>query len=88
MSMLTIRNLSDATHARLKRRAAARGRSMEAEVRAILDETVARDDEPVDLFKAFRRFAEEARLTDAEVDVIFGERLKSTPRIVDFGDEP
>ena len=34
---LTVRNLSPATKARLARRAAAKGRSLEAEVRAILD---------------------------------------------------
>jgi hypothetical protein len=34
---LTVRNLSPATKARLARRAKARGRSLEAEVRAILD---------------------------------------------------
>jgi hypothetical protein len=34
---LTVRNLSPTTKARLARRAAAKGRSLEAEVRAILD---------------------------------------------------
>ena len=34
---LTVRNLSPATKARLVRRATAKGRSLEAEVRAILD---------------------------------------------------
>lgn len=34
---LTVRNLSPATKARLARRAKAKGRSLEAEVRAILD---------------------------------------------------
>lgn len=36
-SSLTVRNLSPATKARLTRRAKAKGRSLEAEVRAILD---------------------------------------------------
>ena len=40
MAVLTIRNLDDSTHARLRVRAARNGRSMEAEVRAILDEAL------------------------------------------------
>lgn len=37
MSTLTIRQLDERTHARLRGRAASHGRSVEAEVRAILD---------------------------------------------------
>lgn len=37
MGTLTIRQLNDHTHARLRGRAAKNGRSVEAEVRAILD---------------------------------------------------
>ena len=40
MAMLTVRNLSDEVHRALRVRAALRGRSTEAEVRAILAETV------------------------------------------------
>ena len=40
MAMLTVRNLSDEVHRALRVRAALRGRSTEAEVRAILEETV------------------------------------------------
>ncbi len=40
MATLTIRQLDERTHARLRVRAAESGRSVEAEVRAILDETV------------------------------------------------
>ena len=40
MAAITIRNLSSETHRALKVRAAEHGRSTEAEVRAILDETV------------------------------------------------
>jgi len=39
MATMTIRNLPDEVHARLRMRAAKAGRSMEAEVRAILIET-------------------------------------------------
>lgn len=40
MSTLTIRQLNEQTHARLRGRAAKHGRSVEAEVRAILDAAV------------------------------------------------
>jgi plasmid stability protein len=40
MAILNIRNLPDATHAKLRSRAAANGRSMEAEARTILTEAV------------------------------------------------
>ncbi len=40
MAAITIRNLSDETHRALKHRAKLKGRTAEAEVRAILDEAV------------------------------------------------
>lgn len=40
MGALTIRQLDERTHARLRMRAARHGRSVEAEVRAILDAAV------------------------------------------------
>lgn len=40
MATITVRNLDDEVQRRLKRRAAASGRSMEAEVRAILSAAV------------------------------------------------
>lgn len=40
MAALTVRNLPDATHEELKRRAARHGRSTEAEVRHILEDAV------------------------------------------------
>ena len=55
MPTLTIRNVPDDTKKRLRIRAAEHGRSMEAEVRAILEETLA---EPENLGQAIhRRFA-------------------------------
>ena len=44
MPTLTIRQLDEHTHARLRSRAARHGRSVEAEVRAILDTEVGRPD--------------------------------------------
>lgn len=40
MPVLTVRNLSDETHRALRLRAAVHGRSTEAEVRSILEESV------------------------------------------------
>ena len=42
MAVITVRNLDDEVQARLKVRAAAHGRSMEAEARAILTSAVSR----------------------------------------------
>ncbi|RRD49948.1 FitA-like ribbon-helix-helix domain-containing protein [Arachnia propionica] len=47
MATLTIRQLNDRTHARLRRRAAQHGRSVEAEVRAILDSAVGQPKENI-----------------------------------------
>jgi plasmid stability protein len=47
MATLTIRQLDENTHARLRRRAADHGRSVEAEVRAILDVVTNRSEENV-----------------------------------------
>lgn len=47
MATLTIRQLDDRTHARLRSRAAEHGRSVEAEVRAILDSAVGRPRENI-----------------------------------------
>ncbi len=47
MGTLTIRQLNEQTHARLRGRAAKHGRSVEAEVRAILDAAVDRPDENI-----------------------------------------
>jgi plasmid stability protein len=46
MAAITVRSLDDEVKQRLRVRAAERGRSMEAEVRAILEETVAKSAEP------------------------------------------
>ena len=45
MAAVSIRNLDDTTKQRLRVRAAEHGRSLEAEIRAILDEAVRSDDE-------------------------------------------
>jgi len=50
MAAMSIRNLDDRIHERLRVRAAAHGRSMEAEVRAILEAAVIEPDESIGLF--------------------------------------
>lgn len=46
MGSLNVRNLSDATHRALRIQAARHGRSVEAEVRAILDDAVNQQKKP------------------------------------------
>lgn len=57
MSTLTIRQLNANTHARLRGRAAKHGRSVEAEVRAILDAAVGLPEENI-LLALHATFAE------------------------------
>lgn len=52
MADVSIRNLDDDVRDRLRRRAAGNGRSMEAEIRAILTEAVRHPDEPTSLVEA------------------------------------
>lgn len=59
MARITIRNLDDSVMERLRARAAKNGRSVAAEVRAILTEAVAEPDTKEGLFGTLhRRFAE------------------------------
>ena len=48
MAQIVVRNIEDNVKARLKRRAARHGRSMEEEVRTILREAVKRDEGPAE----------------------------------------
>lgn len=77
VSTLTIRQLNDRTHARLRGRAAKHGRSVEAEVRAILDAAVDLPEENM-LLALHRAFAEVGG-----VDLELPERLDA-PRPVDL----
>lgn len=65
MSTLTIRQLNEHTHARLRGRAAKHGRSVEAEVRAILDATVNLPEE--DILLALHASFSEAGGVDLEL---------------------
>jgi plasmid stability protein len=58
MAALSIRDLDDSVKEKLRLRAAQHGRSMEAEIRAILTSAVADEPPRADLFSALReRFA-------------------------------
>jgi antitoxin FitA len=78
MAAITVRNLDDHVKQRLRVRAARHGRSMEAEVRAILIDAVA-EEEPKNLLMALhQRFAE---LGGVDLDI---PARNSAPRIVEF----
>jgi plasmid stability protein len=79
MAAITVRNLDDRVKHRLRVRAASHGRSMEAEVRAIIVEAVGLDEEePNILQRLHERFAE---LGGVDLDI--PERT-DMPRVVDF----
>ena len=81
MAEVSIRNLDDAVRDRLRVRAAINGRSMEAEIRAILADAVRDPAEADDLFHALiDRFE---RLGGVELEV--PQRL-TTPRAADFAE--
>ncbi|MCW0181583.1 MAG: plasmid stabilization protein [Zavarzinia sp.] len=67
MSAVTIRNLSEETHRALKARAAAHGRSTEAEIRAILENAV-RPPERVKLGTALAAFGGELGGVDLDIE--------------------
>ena len=88
MAAITIRQLDPMVKQRLRERAAANGRSMEAEARALLElslsDSQTRRDEP-SAYDVFHSFVEGmGGLTDAEVDSINAARpsptLVSEPR--------
>ena len=84
MAMLTVRNLPDEVHRALRVRAAEHGRSMEAEVREILEATVAPEGR-LKLGSLLADIGRQARLTDEEVAVFDGVRDKSPVRDIDLG---
>ncbi len=76
MAILTVRNVPDEVHRALRVRAAQRGRSTEAEVRAILEETVLPEGR-VGLGSLLTAVGRRAKLTD-DVSADFARR-DSTP---------
>jgi plasmid stability protein len=79
MATLTVRDLDDALKARLRVRAAEHGRSMEAEVRAILAETLAEPVAPARL--GTRVHARFAALGGAELEL---PRRSEAPRAAEL----
>jgi plasmid stability protein len=78
MAVITVRNLPDATHRALRVRAAQHGRSTEAEIRAILEETV-RPQGRVRIGSALAAFGK--RFGGVEIEVT---RDQSPPRAASF----
>ena len=82
MATLTVRNLPDEVHRALRVRAARRGRSTEAEVRAILEETVLPVGR-VGLGSLLTSIGRRAALSDEEF-AAFGQRDTAPTRPLDL----
>ena len=83
MPMLTVRNLPDEVHRALRVRAAQHGRSMEAEVREILETVVAPEGRPK-LGSLLAEIGHSARLTEDEAAVFNEVRDKTPARDIDL----
>jgi plasmid stability protein len=83
MAMLTVRNLPVEVHRALRVRAAQHGHSMEAEVREILESTVAPEGR-VKLGSLLADIGRRAKLTNEEFDVFEQVRDKTPTRPVNF----
>ena len=83
MAMLTVRNLPAEVHRALRVRAARHGHSMEAEVREILEATVAPEGR-VKLGSLLADIGRRAKLTDEEFEVFEHVRDKRSTRPVSF----
>jgi len=79
MATLTVRGLDPVTHARLRVEAARHGRSMEAEVRAILHERLADHGGERGLGSRIR-----ARFQGLEGDLELPDRSRELPRSAEF----
>ena len=83
MASLTIRNLPDDVHRALRVRAARNGNSTEAEVRAILKQTV-KPESRIKLGSLLAEIGRKVKLTDEEIALIEQVRDKSPARHVSF----
>ncbi len=83
MASLTIRNLPDDVHRALRVRAARNGNSTEAEVRAILKQSV-KPEGRVKLGSILAEIGREVKLTDEEFKLIEQVRDKSPARYTSF----
>jgi plasmid stability protein len=83
MAMLTVRNLPEQVHRALRVRAAQHSRSMEAEVREILEAAISPQGR-VKLGSLLADMGRQAKLSDAEFDVFEHVRDKTPSRPVSF----
>lgn len=83
MAMLTVRNLPEEVHRALRVRAAQHGRSMEAEVREILEAAISPRGR-VKLGSLLADMGRQARLSDEEFAVFKQVRDTAPPRPVSF----
>jgi plasmid stability protein len=83
MASLTVRNLPDETHRALRVRAALHGRSAEAEVRAILEETV-RPAQRLKIGSELHRIGQEIGGLDDLMDDLDTSRQRSELRGAEF----
>ena len=84
VAILTVRNVPDEVHRALRVRARANGKSMEAEVREILQAAAVPPDR-VKLGSLLADIGQEAQLTDKEWGAFDSLRDKSPARTIDFG---
>ena len=80
---MTVRNIPDEVHRALRVRAAMHGRSAEAEVRAILEDSVKAEGR-VKLGSMLAEIGRQAKLTDEEFAVIEQVRDKTPAKPVSF----
>ena len=83
MAMLTVRNIPDVVHRALRLRAHQHGRSMEAEVREILESTVSPQGR-VKLGSLLADMGRQAKLSDKEFAVFEQVRDKTPARLPSF----
>ena len=78
MAMMTVRNLPDEVHRALRVRAAMHGRSAEAEVRAILEETV-KSEGRIKLGSLLADISRRAGLQDEDLAVFERDKTPTKP---------
>ena len=83
MAMMTVRNIPDEVHRALRVRAAMHGRSAEAEVRAILEDSV-KSKGRIKLGSMLAEIGRQAKLTDEDFAVIEQVRDKTPAKPVSF----
>lgn len=83
MAMMTVRNIPDEVHRSLRARASKHGRSTEAEVRAILEESV-KVEGRIKLGSMLAGIGQEAKLTDHELAQIGQARDQESAKPMSF----